>query len=330
MYYSQIATSPEIYEIKTPVWNDSFLISCYAIHDSGQWLLIDMGMPQKRQRELLRAALKEIGFDWSKAQVALTHLHLDHGGMMTSLTPAGTKVFVGSRELAYVRTTRSLSYAQKLVKAFGAEGFSRSDSLRTVGYHWVFATVKESRQCINLVKEGDIIAVGNLRFEVIDTAGHSAGHVSYFEQTHGLLFGGDHMLFYMLPSIAWLADGSDTVAAYLSNTSKLLSMPITRFFVAHGENKPEFRERLQETTNRHEMRLNEFVAAVESKPGQSGLDVVKQIVWLDEPKAYEDIDTFTRCCILCEGLASLNHLVLTGRIRRVLEGKRGNRYYPAE
>ena len=41
------------------------------------------------------------------------------------------------------------------------------------------------------VKDGDIIEVGSLRFEVLDTPGHSAGGVCYLERNEGILFSGD-------------------------------------------------------------------------------------------------------------------------------------------
>ena len=44
---------------------------------------------------------------------------------------------------------------------------------------------------IRSIKEGDIIEVGNLRFEVIETPGHTPGGVCYLERSEKILFSGD-------------------------------------------------------------------------------------------------------------------------------------------
>ena len=41
------------------------------------------------------------------------------------------------------------------------------------------------------VKQGDTIEVGDLRFEVIETPGHSRGGLCFFERTERVLFSGD-------------------------------------------------------------------------------------------------------------------------------------------
>ena len=41
------------------------------------------------------------------------------------------------------------------------------------------------------VRNGDVIEVGSLRFEVLETPGHSVGGVCYLEKNEGILFSGD-------------------------------------------------------------------------------------------------------------------------------------------
>jgi hydroxyacylglutathione hydrolase len=45
------------------------------------------------------------------------------------------------------------------------------------------------------LQDGDELAVGTLRFQVLHTPGHTPGHVCFFEQDEGVLFDGD-ILFY--------------------------------------------------------------------------------------------------------------------------------------
>ena len=41
------------------------------------------------------------------------------------------------------------------------------------------------------VAEGDIVALGETRFEVLETGGHTLGHISYVDQADGVVFVGD-------------------------------------------------------------------------------------------------------------------------------------------
>ena len=56
--------------------------------------------------------------------------------------------------------------------------------------------------------DGDELAVGNLRFQVLHTPGHTPGHVCFYEASEGVLFDGD-VLFYRgvgrtdLPGGSW-------------------------------------------------------------------------------------------------------------------------------
>jgi hydroxyacylglutathione hydrolase len=44
-----------------------------------------------------------------------------------------------------------------------------------------------------LVVDGDVVELGETRFEVIDTGGHTLGHITYFDAADGIAFVGDTM-----------------------------------------------------------------------------------------------------------------------------------------
>src|SRR4029453_11835616 len=51
--------------------------------------------------------------------------------------------------------------------------------------------VAERTQVDRIVGEGDKVALGGTEFEVIDTGGHTLGHISYFSPAAGAAFVGD-------------------------------------------------------------------------------------------------------------------------------------------
>lgn len=79
------------------------------------------------------------------------------------------------------------------------------------------------------VEEGDVLELGATTFQVIDTRGHTAGHVSYWSATEGVAFVGDTLfalgcgrLFEGTPQMMW------------ASLSKLAALPDeTRVYCAH-------------------------------------------------------------------------------------------------
>ena len=52
-------------------------------------------------------------------------------------------------------------------------------------------SLPEVPEAFTPVRNGDVIEVGSLRFEVLETPGHSVGGVCYLERNEGILFSGD-------------------------------------------------------------------------------------------------------------------------------------------
>ncbi len=90
-----------------------------------------------------------------------------------------------------------------------------------------------------LIDEGDVIDLGDRRFEVLHLPGHSPGSIGLWEAATGTLFSGDAI--YDGPLLDELS-GSD-IPAYRATMERLLELPVT---VVHGGHDPSFgRDRLR-------------------------------------------------------------------------------------
>jgi hydroxyacylglutathione hydrolase len=107
--------------------------------------------------------------------IALTHAHGDHGGSARKLSEQlGIPVWVGALD-------REATETGKVV----AKPPYDKPGLRTVaGLMGNFPAVPVARE----LHEGDELAAG---FTVIDTPGHSPGHVSYWRESDGVVVCGD-------------------------------------------------------------------------------------------------------------------------------------------
>ena len=93
---------------------------------------------------------------------------------------------------------------------------------------------------VRRVDEGDVIDLGDRRFEVLHLPGHSPGSIGLWEAATGTLFSGDAV--YDGPLLDELPDSD--ITAYCATMERLLTLPVT---VVHGGHDPSFgRERLSE------------------------------------------------------------------------------------
>jgi glyoxylase-like metal-dependent hydrolase (beta-lactamase superfamily II) len=217
------------------------LIRCNIWHVRGgaRDLVIDSGLGMAS----LVAAAQEV-FERPVTAVA-THSHYDHiGGFhefeerVAHRLEAETLAAPGG--FASLVTT---NLDRGLVASLQAAGYAMPDTLVDAlphaGYDIAAYRVAPA-PATRLVEEGDIVEVGQRRFEVLHLPGHSPGSIGLWEAETGVFFSGDAV--YDGPLLDELP-GSD-IAVYLKTMERLLELPVT---VVHAGHDPSFgRDRLRE------------------------------------------------------------------------------------
>lgn len=84
-----------------------------------------------------------------------------------------------------------------------------------------------------ILDDGDIIDLGDRRFEVIHTPGHSPGGIMLFEKDTGILFSGDIVYDGELIDDAYHSD----VEVYIATMKRIRDLPVR---VVHGGHYPSF------------------------------------------------------------------------------------------
>jgi len=201
--------------------NGVFAENCYLVADAerGEAAVIDPG--EESDRFLAVLAQRH----WSTTAIWLTHAHLDHvTGVAAVKAATGAPVFLhpGDRAL-YEAVPR-----QAAMFGLSAAAQPAPDE--------------------DLV-EGQQLSVGDCRFDVLHTPGHTPGHVTFVG--HGLAFGGD-VLFKGSIGRTDLP-GGDSASLVDSIRRRLYALPdATRVLPGHGP----------ETTIGEEKRTNPFVRLV--------------------------------------------------------------------
>lgn len=153
-------------------------VNLYLIGTAERWILVDTGLPGFASH-VLRAARKRFGPGSRPAAIVLTHGHFDHAGNADALAAEwGVPLYAHVLERPYL--TGISDYPPPDPTVGGAIAFmSRA---------FPYASRRLSVPVLAL-PESRVPFAPNWRW--IHTPGHTAGHVSLFRESDGILIAGD-------------------------------------------------------------------------------------------------------------------------------------------
>ena len=167
-----------------------------------------------------------------------THYHLDHIG---SLGDFGERV-IHSLEAENLTTPSEegrllkSNYSEAGIKMLEDAGYPLPDELLSAlpykGYDLATYSVPRTT-ATRRVEEGDVIDIGDRRFEVLHLPGHSPGSIGLWEKETGILFSGDAI--YDGPLLDGLEDSS--IPDYIGTMERLRELPVR---VVHAGHDPSF------------------------------------------------------------------------------------------
>jgi glyoxylase-like metal-dependent hydrolase (beta-lactamase superfamily II) len=152
-----------------------------------------------------------------------SHTHFDHIG---SHHEFATRLVHGAEAELLARPTRRNTLADPYVTD---EIFTRLPPAPYVSAEYAVRGAPATR----LLADGDIVDLGDRRFEVIHTPGHSPGGIALFEAATGILFSGDIVYDGPLIEDTYHADAR----AYVASMRRLLGLPVR---IVHGGHFPSF------------------------------------------------------------------------------------------
>lgn len=323
----QVHSAPDVFCIHVPFENISTTATnCYVIKDGVHAAVVDTGAPTDGAALVLSRALDELDVDRKHAKWFLTHFHMDHAGLVDRVVPAGAALFVGATECGEARVRRTGAFLDSVRRAYLQQGVALHDASTAARLAAESELFDSARLRTAFVRDGDEIPVGRYRLRVVATPGHTPGHLSLFEPKSRILFGGDHALFVISPSIALFPRGGDGLQAYLDSLKKVQDLHIGALLHSHGPLRDDFEERITWLGRHHLERLEEARGIIAGEPGMTGYDVIRSISWNVPHERWEDISFMQRWCIVTEGIVYLKHLESRGLIA-ALEGGDGLRRY---
>jgi hydroxyacylglutathione hydrolase len=142
------------------------------VYDDRDWALIDVGYEESVDE--IVEMIRELDFPLSQCRALVaTHADVDH---IQGLAKA--KALLKAPVLAHPLAVASLETGDRI------KTFAEIDAQNV---HLDMPQVKVDREIV----DGDTVEVGGARYSVIETPGHTLGHIAFIERANGLAFVGD-------------------------------------------------------------------------------------------------------------------------------------------
>lgn len=319
---------PGVYRIPLPLPNDGLrAINVYALTGSDGLVLIDSGWSIPAAKDVLRDGLRELGADFADVnRFLITHVHRDHYSQAIQLRrDFGTRVTLGAEERWSLETT---------MRPGRAAGEEQVNYLRELGATEIADLMDRHRHGVDpsdwelpddWFGANEVVIANGRSLEVVETPGHTRGHVVFYDTPAGLLFAGDHVLPTITPSIGFEpALASDPLGAFLASLAIVRQRPDALLLPAHGPVAPSVHDRVDQLVEHHRVRLDAMAAAL-GWGADTAVEVAAKVTWTRREHSLANLDVFNQFLAVCETGAHLDLLVSQGRASRQLRD--GVRHY---
>ena len=232
-------------------------------------------------------------------QMIVTHAHPDH----VMAVPMFRKMFPGITVCASEAAVATLS-AEKAVSFFAKADQMITETLLKMGViaeeHRPEPLTATQVPIDRVLREGATVAVGEARFNVLETPGHSDCSLSFYEPAGGILIASDATGYYMPEHDWWWPNYFTGYGAYASSLRRLAALDAEVLCLSHNaavkgaeDVAAYFRKAISATEAYHERIVSEFRAG--KAPGDIAAQLGAEVY---EKTQLAPLEFFQRNCVL--------------------------------
>jgi glyoxylase-like metal-dependent hydrolase (beta-lactamase superfamily II) len=308
---------PNMYRTEIPLPRSPLKwLNSYIVKGGDRVLIIDTGYNREECLNAMNASLQQLCVDVNKTDFFITHVHSDHMGLLGTLASDNAKVYFNEREAQRIYARRAgENHLQKTLDVYVANGFAAEDARTSMESHPAHKYSLKRNIDFAIVKEGDMIDVGDFHFRCVATPGHSPGHTSLYEANKKILVAGDHILFDITPNISYWLDMEDSLGQYLASLEKVNALDVKLVLTGHRRLVHDLHRRVKELQEHHRARLNEVLVAL-GNGEKNVLEIAPHIKWDITAKTWEEFPPQQKWFAFGETMAHVRHLETQGKIRR--------------
>jgi glyoxylase-like metal-dependent hydrolase (beta-lactamase superfamily II) len=308
---------PDIYRIEIPLPQSPLkALNSYLIRGEGRFLLIDTGHNREECREEMLAGLKKLGVDLARTDFFITHLHVDHLGLVGELKSDTSRVYFNEKEARIVNCTGAEGEKrwQERYAFYTSTGFPRAELEKAIKNHPFHRFGLKQRVDFVILREGDIIEIGDYSFSCIETPGHSPGHICLYERKKKVLVSGDHVLFDITPNITSWPEMENSLDRYLASLDKIYDLEADIVLPGHRAAGKGLRNRIRELRDHHRARLNEVLPALQDGK-KTAFQIAPYITWNLKARSWADFPPAQKWFAVGETIAHLKYLENKGAVK---------------
>ncbi len=318
---------PGVHRIALPLPNDGLrAVNVYVLATDDGLVCIDAGWAIPESRALLDTSLAQIGATVADiTRFLVTHVHRDHYTQAVDVRrETGARIGLGLGDKPTLDKLQDPSRSPLMGHVHQLRELGAADLAVTIG-----AWVEGHRADLTLWESPDEwltagpIHLAGRTLEAVDTPGHTAGHLVFYDDAAGLLFAGDHVLPTITPSIGFEPVLSQNpLGAFLSSLRVVRERPDAMLLPAHGPVAPSVHARVDQLLDHHGRRLDECQAAVEAG-AHDACTVAGVLRWTRREHRLDDLDPFNAMLAVFETGSHLDLLVAQARLTsRLVDGVR--------
>lgn len=303
----------DIFLIPTPTPTNMGDLNCYLIRGREHSALVDIGCNTAEAHAALMRALDELGVSLDTLEVWATHGHSDHLGGLERLWREGMVVRSG---ITSFDEQRERNRRRKELLGAQLRRFRQRvpDVLPSTEAEKNEARFSPTLTCpIAHLADGDVLAIGDYRFQAIATPGHDVTEMCFWEPDAGIFIAGDHVLGQVIPSVYVEGFDLDEVGAYVASLDKVADLPARLVAPAHGEPFANLRERCQLTKSHLRQRVEDAYGLVASGTSEF-MEICYAMTRLPGRKPWELRNEVGQWKVVTETAGFLANLRATGRV----------------
>lgn len=281
--------APGLWSVAVPMPGEllAYTLSVLHIGPEGAVTIVDPGWETPEVHERLTAALA--GVDRSIADIrhiVVTHAHPDHIGAADALRRAsGAQLMMHEREQAGLDRVAAGAGSEMSRAIVGWGAPADAQDRLTAGLAGVRDGAVLSAPADVLLRDGDRLPIEGFACEVVDTPGHTAGHLCLVDHERGLLFSGDHVLPTVFPGVGlgigarYGSGASNPVAAFLASLERIAPYDEYEVVPGHGYRFRGLAARRAEAREHLLTRAREVAEALAADPAASTWQLASQLTW---------------------------------------------------
>ena len=304
---------PGLYRIEIPLPRSPLkALNSYLIKDKSRCLIIDTGMNREECRRQMFSALARLDVDLKRTDFFITHLHVDHLGLVATLATDMSRIYFNQLEADIVNSGWRWEAVSTLYRA---SGFPEEELKKSLAGHPGRRYGPGDQVNFHILREGDKVEAGDYSFSCLDTPGHTPGHMCLYEANKKILISGDHILFDITPNITVWPEMENPLKDYLVNLEKVYPLEVKLVLPGHRRIWNNHQGRIRELQQHHQTRLSEIISALREED-KTAFQIAPYITWDVDYPSWEKFPAPQKWFAVGETLAHLKYLEEDGRLQR--------------